>query len=244
MNCPRRSSSLGDPERLREREQCDLERDLERLFPFPLDLDRRCDEDLVLLAERRFVRLLERDLRFVLRLDLDRDRRGGVDRLDLLDEREREGCGLLESDRLRFKWRDDGEGDADLERDFELDSILLYILGGVNELSLPFLTGVSDLSLCFLSTLGDGVRDDFLAFLEVLDFFFSFLGGVVIFLAFLSFLEWDLASLLFFSPSCGELLSLSTLDILCTLNSSKEPEDLLSLGVTGSRPRVLLNFFL
>lgn len=103
MNCPRRSSSVGDPERLREREPCDLERDLERLFPFPLDLDRRCDVDLALLVERRFVRLLERDFRLVLRLDFDRDRRGGVDRLDLLEERDREGCGLLDTDRLRFE---------------------------------------------------------------------------------------------------------------------------------------------
>lgn len=174
--------------RLRDRELLDLERDLEL---FPLDLDRRCDVDLVLLAERRFVRLLDRDLRLAFRLDMDRDRRSGVDSRDLLDEREREGCALLERERRRFfEWRSDGEGDADLERDFELDNILLYILGGVSELSLPFLAGVSDFSFCFLCTFVGCGRGDFFAFLcEPLDFLFNFLVGVVTFLAFLSFLE-------------------------------------------------------
>lgn len=178
--------------RLRDRELLDLERPL----PFPLDLDRRCDVDLVLLAERRFVGLFDRDFRFAFRLDLDRDRRTGVDNRDLLDEREREGCGLLDSDRLRFEWRGEGEsesdseGDADLERDFELDNILLYILGGVSELSLPFLSGVSDFSFCFLCTFdGCGRGDFFVFFCEALDFFFNFLVGVVTFLALFSFLE-------------------------------------------------------
>lgn len=196
MNCPRRFSSVGDPERLRDRELFDLERELLLLterFPFPLDLDRRCDVDLVLLAERRFVRLFDRDFRFIFRLDLERDRHGGVESTDLLDDREMDWCGLLERDRLRLECRDgegEGEGDGDLERDFELDDLLiLYIFGGVSELSLFFLTSVLDLSLCFLCPFGDAVTGDFFAFLCEALVFFCFFVGVVTFLAFLSFLE-------------------------------------------------------
>lgn len=162
VNCPRRSS---DPERLRDLELWDLDLDFEppgltECLPFALDFDRRRDVDRVLLTERRFDRLLERDFRFVFRLDLD-DRRGGVDELDELEERDLEGRGLLDAERLRFECRGagdmEGEREPDLDRDFELDNILLYVFGGVKELSLNFLAVASVLSLYFLCSFGGGV---------------------------------------------------------------------------------------
>lgn len=120
VNCPRRSSSLADPLRLRDLELRDLDRDLEPLglaerFPFPLDFDRR----------REFDRLFERDFRFTLRLDFERDRRVGVDDPDLLEERDLDRQGLREIDRLRFECRGDGDNDCDLDRDFEVDDVRL-----------------------------------------------------------------------------------------------------------------------
>lgn len=161
VNCPRRSSSLGLPLRLRERELRDLERDLDaaglaKCLPFPLDFDRRREDDLSLLNDRLWERLRERDFRFIFRLDFERDRRGGVDEVDQLNERDLDLRWLLERDRLRFECRTDGV--RDLERDFELvNDLLLYVLGGVKELSLAFLDWISDLSLYFLGTLGGGV---------------------------------------------------------------------------------------
>lgn len=136
---------------------------------------------------------------------------------------------LLERDRLRFECRTDGV--RDLERDFELvNDLLLYVLGGVKELSLDFLDWVSDLSLYFLGTLGGGVCEDLSAFLFEGVASFRLRGGVVTFLGFFTFLERIFASLAFLSVTLGDLLDLSTLGVLWDLEPPREPEELLFLG--------------